>query len=302
MSAAAIETTNLTKVYGSVTAVTDLSMVVSQGRITGFLGRNGAGKTTTIKMLIGMIHPTAGSGSVFGHRIDNVADSCHIRQQVAYVAEDKPVYSYLTVNQMMAFARQIYADWRPAVAERLLLRYELPRERLIKTLSKGLRTKLALLLALARRPALLILDEPSDGLDPVSIEELLQSLTSAAAEGTSVFFSSHRIDEVERVADAVCIVDRGRLRLQADMDSIREQFRIITATFPDGVPALPVPFAGAERVLIAGRQCHITVHRDADHVVEAAYALGATHVDARPVSLRDVFLDVYRNSDEPAHD
>lgn len=288
-----IETVHLSKRYGTVTAVDDLSLTVPASRITGFLGRNGAGKSTTIKMLLGMVRPTSGTGAVIGHRIGHVADSCTMRRSVAYVAEDKPVYSYMTVGQQIAFARAFYADWRTDVERLLLARYELPKDRLVKALSKGMRAKLALLLALARRPALLILDEPSDGLDPVSAEELLQSLASAAADGTSVFFSSHRIDEVERIADAVCIVDHGRLRLHVEMDVLRERFRVITASYPEAAPPLSPRPPGVEHVVIAGRQTTLLASDNVDELVARAYATGATAVDIRPVSLREVFLAMH---------
>lgn len=288
-----IETVHLSKRYGTVTAVDDLSLTVPASRITGFLGRNGAGKSTTIKMLLGMVHPTSGTGTVVGHRIDHGEESCTMRRSVAYVAEDKPVYSYMTVGQQVAFASAFYADWRPEIERLLLARYELPKDRLVKALSKGMRTKLALLLALARQPALLILDEPSDGLDPVSAEELLQSLASAAADGTSVFFSSHRIDEVERIADAVCIIDRGRLRLHVEMDVLRERFRAITASYPDAAPPLLSRRPGVEHVAIAGRQCTLLASDNVDDLVARAYGTGATAVEIRPVSLREVFLAMH---------
>ena len=194
-----------------------LDLRVGAGRITGFLGRNGAGKSTTIKMLLGMSRPTSGSGRLLGRPIDDARESRETRRHVAYVAEDKQTYAYMTVGQMIAFTRSFYDDWRMDVEARFLKQYDLPIGRKVKALSKGMRTKLALLLALARQPQLLILDEPTEGLDPVSIEELLQSLVAAAAEGTAVFFSSHQISEVERIADHVCMLDRGRLVLDASL-------------------------------------------------------------------------------------
>src|SRR5437588_512304 len=138
--------------------------------------------------------------------------------RVAYVAEDKQTYAYFTVDEMIRFTRSFYDDWQPRIERQLLDAYALPRGHKVKTLSKGMRTKLALLLALARRPELLILDEPSEGLDPVSIEELLQALVSIAAEGTTVFFSSHQIAEVERIADRVAILDHGALVADLSLD------------------------------------------------------------------------------------
>jgi ABC-2 type transport system ATP-binding protein len=193
-----IETQDLTKRYGNVEAVRAVSFQVRDGCITGFLGRNGAGKSSTIRMLLGMISPTAGTGTVLGHRIDDPKQSLLIGRRVAYVGEDKGLYAYLTVEQMVRFTRSFYPDWRPEIEQCLLKDYQMPLRRKVKALSKGMRTKLALLLALSRRTDLLILDEPTEGLDPVSIEELLQTLAGVAADGTAVFFSSHQLAEVER--------------------------------------------------------------------------------------------------------
>src|SRR5262249_18566565 len=155
-------------------------------------------------------------------RIDDARESRESRRRLAYVAEDKQTYAYMTVAQMIAFTRSFYDDWDSAIERRLLQQFSLPPQRKVKSLSKGMRTKLALLVALAPRADLLILDEPSEGLDPVSIEELLEGLVAAAAGGTSVFFSSHQIAEVERVADHVCIIDHGRLVADTSLDQIRQ--------------------------------------------------------------------------------
>jgi ABC-2 type transport system ATP-binding protein len=267
-----IETTALTKRYGDFEAVRQLDLRVGANRITGFLGRNGAGKSSTIKMLLGMSHPTSGTGLLLGHPIDDEGENREARRHVAYVAEDKQTYAYMTVGQMIAFTRSFYDDWRPDVANHLLQQYDLPAGRKVKALSKGMRTKLALLLALARRPRLLILDEPSEGLDPVSIEELLQALVAAAADGTAVFFSSHQIAEVERIADHVCMLDRGRLVLDASLDEIRREYRRVQAGFD-------------------GRQVTIMARQGADAVIERAYSEGAISVESSAVSLREVFLD-----------
>jgi ABC-2 type transport system ATP-binding protein len=244
----AIETHDLSKRYGSLDAVHALNLTVPEQQITGFLGRNGAGKSTTIKMLLGMIHPTAGTGSVLGKRIDDPKESLEMRRHVAYVGEDKQTYAYLTVEEMIRFMRSFYSDWRPDVEKRLIKEYELPLDRKVKALSKGMRTKLALLLALARCPRLLILDEPSEGLDPVSIEALLQSLAAASAEGASVFFSSHQIAEVERISDRVCIVDHGRLVLDVSLDELRTDYRCVTAGFAIQPSEADFRIEGVERI------------------------------------------------------
>ena len=292
MTAPIIATTDLSKRFGATAAVDGLSITIEAERITGFLGRNGAGKSTTIKMLLGMMRPTSGRGTVLGHRIDRPSESRLMRRRVAYVAEEKPVYSYMTVQQMLDFGRAFYSDWRIDAERKLLNQYDLPKDKAVRTLSKGMRTKLALLLALARQPSLRILDEPSEGLDPVSIEEFLQAVTAAAADGTTVFFSSHRIGEVERIADSVCIVDRGSLRLHTDMDTLREQFRLVTASFADRVPHLSLLPGQVTQLITEGRQCSMLTSHNASELAAHAYAIGAISVDVRPVGLRDVFLAV----------
>jgi ABC-2 type transport system ATP-binding protein len=287
----AIDTQALTKRFGAFDAVHDLDLKVAREGITGFLGRNGAGKSTTIKMLLGMTQPTSGTGRVVGRRIDAARESLEMRRRVAYVAEDKQTYAYMTVEQMIRFTRSFYADWRSDVERRLLDEYGLPPRRKVKALSKGMRTKLALLLALARRPKLLILDEPSEGLDPVSIEELLQALVAAATEETTIFFSSHQIAEVERIADRVCIIDRGTLVADLSLDYMRQEYRRITLGFDTDPPVGAFSVPGVEHVRASGRQLNILVSRNAAAVVEQARRASAVSVDVSPVGLRDVFLE-----------
>jgi ABC-2 type transport system ATP-binding protein len=169
-------------------AVHGLNLSVGPHRTTAFLGQNGAGKSTTIKMLLGMVRPSCGEGTVLGMQITDAEENREMRRKVAYVAETKPLYGYMTVEQTIRFASSFYADWRADVARRLLNEYKLPPQRKVKELSKGMRTKLALLLAFARRPELLILDEPSEGLDPVGIELSCRCLLPRRPRA-SLFFS-----------------------------------------------------------------------------------------------------------------
>jgi ABC-2 type transport system ATP-binding protein len=286
-----IESYGLTKRYGPVAAITGLTFEVSRHRITGFLGRNGAGKSTTIKTLLGMVHPTSGNAKVLGHPIDDPRASLELRRRVAYVGEDKGLYSYLTVAELIRFTRAFYSDWRTDLERQLLDLYQLPLKRKVKALSKGMRTKLALLLALARQPALLILDEPSEGLDPVSVDELLHTLAGRSADGTAVFFSSHQLDEVERIADHVLILDRGRLILDTELDEVREHYRRVTLVFTTDVPEAAFRLPGVHAVRARGRQLTVMTDANTDAVVARAHSLDAVSVDVTPVSLREVFLD-----------
>src|ERR1043166_2616807 len=158
MNTAILETNSLTKHYGKFKAVQDLSLRVDRGSITGFLGQNGAGKSSTIKMLLGMMRPTAGSGRIFDLQIDKPDESIEIRKRAAFVSEDKRLYDYMTVAQIIHFTRSFFPRWRSDLEQRMLKEFGLPLDRKIKKLSKGMRTQTALLLAFCRGPELLILD------------------------------------------------------------------------------------------------------------------------------------------------
>lgn len=291
-----IVTQALSKSYRSTEAVRGLNLSVRRNRITAFLGRNGAGKSTTIKMLLGMIRPSAGSGTVLGKQITEAGENRELRQRVAYVAEDKPLYGYMTVEQTVRFVGSFYSDWRADIAKKLLQDYELPLRREVKLLSKGMRTKLALLLAFARRPDLLILDEPSEGLDPVGIEHLLQTLVAHAAEGVSIFFSSHQIAEVERVADQVCILDRGCLLVDASLDHLRQFYRRIDLVFSSLPPEREFRISGVERIQTSGRQMCVFVSSNADTVIERAHEWNAVSVEVTPLGLREIFLETVKEN------
>ena len=173
--AAAIQTIDLRKRYDSVEALRGLSLNVATGSICGFLGRNGAGKTTTIKVLLGMTHPTSGQARVLGLDADRPDASVEIRRRTAFVGEDKDLYDAMTVDEMIRFTAAFYPRWRADLQARYLRAFDLPADRPIKTLSRGTRTKVGLLLALCRGAELLVLDEPTSGLDPAAAERQQQS-------------------------------------------------------------------------------------------------------------------------------
>jgi ABC-2 type transport system ATP-binding protein len=295
-NAPVIVTRDLAKSYGEVAAVHGLNLSVGANRITAFLGQNGAGKSTTIKMLLGMVRPSCGEGTVLGKQITDAEENREMRRKVAYVAEDKPLYDYMTVEQIIRFAGSFYPDWRDAVAGRLLSEYKLPSQRKVKKLSKGMRTKLALLLAFARRPEVLILDEPSEGLDPVGIEHLLQMLVTQAAEGVAIFFSSHQIAEVERIADQVCILDNGRLLLDASLDHLRQSYRRIDLVFESAPPEREFRIMGVEKIQCKGHQMSVFASGNAEAVIEHARDLNAVSVEVAPIGLRDIFLETVKEN------
>jgi ABC-2 type transport system ATP-binding protein len=287
----AIQTNRLAKSYGTVQAVKEINLSVRLHNITAFLGLNGAGKSTTIKMLLGMMRPSSGDGTILGQQISDPMESIRIRSQIAYVSENKQLYNFMTVEQMIRFTSGFYPDWRSDEEQKLLRQYKLPLDRKVKSLSKGMRTKLGLLLAFARRPELLILDEPSEGLDPVGIEELLEILVTRCSEGTTVFFSSHQIAEVERVADQICVLHAGRLVLDSSLDDLRQSYRQIDLVFPSIPAEHDFRITGVEDVRTRGHQMRVLASGNTEGVVARAHDFQATSIDVTPVGLREIFLE-----------
>ena len=288
---AVIETRELRKSYGKFEAVRGLSLNVPRGSVCAFLGQNGAGKSSTLRMLLGMARPDSGSGHIFGLKIDDEKDSIRIRERAAFVAEDKRLYDYMTVGQMVRFTKAFFPKWRDDLERRLLEQFELPVDRKIRKLSKGMRTKLALLLGFARGCELLILDEPTEGLDPVAIEEVLQIIVSVAAEGTTVLFSSHQIAEVEQIADHVLMINRGRLVFDAPLDQVKEQYRHIQAVFSNPVEERDFRIPGIEKASTERHTVSILASHNVDGIVEHVRMMQANAVDVLPVSLKEIFLE-----------
>jgi ABC-2 type transport system ATP-binding protein len=293
-----IETADLWKSYDGVEAVRGLSLHVPAGSICGFLGRNGAGKTTTIKILLGMARPTSGQARVFGLAADVPEASVEIRRRTGFVSDDKDLYDYMTVAEMIRFTAPFFARWRADLEQRYLHRFELPLDRKVKALSRGMRTKLALLLALCRGAELLILDEPTSGLDPAMTEEVLQTLVGhVASEEMTVFFSSHQIAEVDQIADRVAIIDRGRAVVMGALDDLRENFRRIQLVFDGEAPEPAFRAPGVERVRRKGRVLTVLSSAGAERILDEARALHPVSVDVVPVTLKEIFLETVNAED-----
>jgi ABC-2 type transport system ATP-binding protein len=288
----AIETNSLEKRYGRKKVVDALTLDVPRGSICALLGRNGAGKTTTLKMLLGMTRPSGGTARVLGHAIDDPAASVRIRQATAFVSEDKQFPASATVGELLRFTRGLYPGWRKDVEERLLGAFELASGTSAGRMSRGMRSRLALLLALPRGVELLLLDEPTEGLDPAALEETLAAVVSLAAEtGATVVFSSHQLPQAERIADRVCVIDEGRVVVNDEIDALKASYRRVHVVFDGEAPG--DAFAGVRR---DGRTLSILASRDVDDVVERARSLRPRSVEVRPVSLHEIFLDASKGA------
>ena len=223
-----LSTTDLTLRYGSYLAVDRLSLNVPEGKIYGFLGRNGAGKTSTIRMMMGIVRPDHGTIQFCGRTIQRIGNK--EKQQIGYVSQEQFFYPWMKCQRLGKFVSGFFPDWDAREFDRLLDVLDLPANRKVAHLSGGMKVKLALALALSHRPRILILDEPTAGLDPVARREFLDVIRSQADhDGRTTFFSSHLIDEVERVADRVGVIHQGRLRYEGDLDLMRRSVRYLTA-------------------------------------------------------------------------
>jgi len=288
-----VETVDLEKHYKNVVALDGLSLAVPAGSIYGLLGQNGAGKTTAIKILMGLVRPTAGGAAIFGLPADQPAASVAIRQRTGFVSDERDLYDFMTVAKLIAFTASFYPGWRADLAARYVRSFDLPESRVVKALSRGARTKLALLLAFCRGAKLLILDEATSGLDPVASEEVLQVLVGHVAnEGVTVFFSSHNIAEVEQIADHVAIIDRGRNVLSGALDDLREAYRRIEFVFDGEAPALKFHSTGVVRMERKGRVLSVLASSGSEQIVAEGRAHGSLSAQARPVTLKEIFLDI----------
>lgn len=234
-----IEIKNLSKTYGNVRALDGLDLTVKEGDIYGFLGRNGAGKSTAIRILMGITKPTKGTVNLFGKALGK--NHIKLRQKVGYVAQEQNFYGWMTPVTIGEFISGFYPTWDNTEYNHLLKGLDLPKNRKIRTFSGGMRAKLALSLALAHRPPLLLLDEPTAGLDPVARREFIEIVRDQAENKTgTIFFSSHLIDEVEAAANCIGIIEKGKMHYQGPLSDLSNSVRLLKhPPVEDGVAEIP---------------------------------------------------------------
>lgn len=288
-----ISTENLTRRFGRTEALHGLTLDVPAGSVLALLGANGAGKTTTLKLLMNLIEPTAGSARVLG--VDSRRLGERERARIGYVSENQRLPAWMTVRQLLDFCRPLYPTWDRELEASLLRRFDLPPERRLRQLSRGMLMKAALLSSLAYRPELLVLDEPFSGLDPVVRDDFIQGiLETASTGGWTVVVSSHDIEEVERLADRVAMLEAGRLALSEETSSLQRRFRRVELT---GLRA-PVPDPGPD--LLGWEQagtiarCVATRYAGAESERVWLERFGAAGVAALPMSLREIFMALAR--------
>jgi ABC-2 type transport system ATP-binding protein len=283
-----VDIQGLTRRFGSKLALDRVTLRLPRGSVLGLVGANGAGKTTLIKHVLGLLQAQAGSVRVFG--LDPTANPPQVLGQIGYLAEENDLPGWMRVVEFCRYMQAFYSNWDEVYAEELRRAFELDANTRIQTLSKGQRARVGLLAALAHRPELLVLDEPSSGLDPIVRRDILSAIIRTIAdEGRTVLFSSHLLNEVERVADHVAMINRGRLVFSAALDDIKATHRCLTLRFPEPRPAPPMlgnvlawEGAGYEWTAL----CEVP---DAD-LRDAATRGGADIVAERIPSLDEIFM------------
>jgi ABC-2 type transport system ATP-binding protein len=299
---AVIEIEKLTKYYGRYRGIVDVDLVVNEGEIFGFLGPNGAGKTTTIRILLDLIRPTSGEARLFG--IGTSADPVAIHRRTGYLPGEWNLYDRLTGAETIRYFANLRGGVDPAYVDNLVQRLDLDPSRRFREYSRGNKQKVGLVVALQHRPELMILDEPTAGLDPLVQQAFNELLFEAKAEGRTVFLSSHIISEVERTCDRVAIIREGRI---VRLDTV-EGVRALAAHEVELRFAAPVPgsvFAavdGVSNLVEEGRTLRMLVTGPIAPVVQLAARHELVDLVSREPSLEDVFLSEYasRHGETPA--
>ncbi|MFN0017134.1 MAG: ABC transporter ATP-binding protein [Pirellulaceae bacterium] len=283
-----IEIQGVTRKFGTKRALDNVSLAVPRGLVFGLVGANGAGKTTLIRHVLGLLKAQAGSVRVFG--LDPVQEPVSVLSRIGYLSEEGDLPGWMRIDELMCYMRAFYPTWDEAYAQNLRKQFALDPAAKVKTLSKGQKARAGLLVALAYRPELLLLDEPSSGLDPIVRRDILGAIVRTIAdEGRTVLFSSHLLDEVERISDRVAMLKGGKILFTGELDEIKETHHRLTLRFVQSL-AEPPTFNGVLDCQGRGSEWSAVAVGRIDELLVAASAIGAEIVEHQPLSLDDIFL------------
>jgi ABC-2 type transport system ATP-binding protein len=291
---AALETLGLTKSFGATVAVDRLDLCVGEGQVFGFLGPNGAGKTTTIRLVLDLHHPSSGSARVFG--LDSRRDSVVIHARCGYLPGEFELHPRMTGRRALDWFARARGGVDPRLRDQLVDRFGVILDREVHELSKGNRQKLGIVLAFMHGPELLVLDEPTSGLDPLMQNEFHRLLRETAADGRTVFLSSHDLDEVQRVADRIAIIKAGRLVVTDTVERLRRQAgQTIELRFAASVSGRAFEsLEGVQRVTAEGNRVTLQVTGQLAELLRVIADHDPVDVVARHADLDELFLSYYR--------
>lgn len=298
-----ISIAHLSKRYGAFSAVDDVSIDIPSGSVFGLLGPNGAGKTTTFKCMLGLAVPTSGQVLYDGKPL-----TPQLFEQLAYVPERSALYEWMTGAEHLEMHKRAFTSFDAKRAAELMQLFSLDPRKRVRTMSKGMRTALAVVLAFSTSPRLMILDEPTSGLDPVNQRAVLKLIIDASAQGVTVMLSSHQIGQVERAADHIAVLKSGKVLLTGAVDDIKAGSKIVEAIFENDSVALNgiARDPHVTRLERTGRIYRLTVSGGADSIAGELTNLGAQSVRVVDLNLEDIFLDAVDGGQtadivEPAH-
>jgi ABC-2 type transport system ATP-binding protein len=285
---AIIAVTDLTRKFGAKTALDNVSLYVPRGCVFGLVGENGAGKTTLIKHILGLLRAENGRVRVFDR--DPVAEPVEVLSRIGYLSEQPDLPGWMRVSELLRYTKAFFPKWDNAYAEKMLVQFGLNPVQRLSTLSKGQTAKAGLLVAQAHRPDLLLLDEPSSGLDPLVRRDILEAvIRTVADEGRTVFFSSHLLEEIERVSDHIAMVHHGKMVLCGPLDDIKAHHRRFTLHF-EIAQAKPPVVAGAMTVSGTGKEWMVLCNGARNELPAVAAKLGAKIVEENAASLSEIFV------------
>ncbi|MFD1562290.1 ATP-binding cassette domain-containing protein [Haloarchaeobius amylolyticus] len=291
-----IETDGLTKYYGDVRGLEDLSIAVERGEIFGFLGPNGAGKSTAIRLLLGLLKPTDGEARLLGRDVTDRTELCEAKRQLGYLPSDVTFYNRVTGADVLDYFGRLRGDQRRA---ELLERFPVPLERNVKAYSSGNRQKLAIVAAFMHDPDLVIMDEPTSGLDPLVQNEFYALLEERQERGGTSFFSSHILSEVRRVCDRVGIIRKGRLIELDTVDNIlAEGGTVVTVQLAEEPPVSALEFPGTAHVERQDDTYRLVLAQEFDALIDRLHEYTVLDLTVREASIEDVFMHFYGETDD----
>jgi len=289
-----IEVHGLSRRFGKSLVLDQISFDVQPGYVYGLVGANGAGKTTLIKHLLGLLKAKQGTVRVFGN--DPVKNPVEVLGKIGYLSEERDLPEWMQVDELLSYTRAYYPGWDAAYAQQLVSEFGLDASKKVKQLSKGMRAQAGLIAAVAHHPELLLLDEPSTGLDAVVRKDILSAVVRTVADaGRTAVFSSHLLDEVELMSDYLFMIDRGRLVLHGSLDAIRQQHRMLNVHFANAIDAFPP----SREILSAngsGKHWSVVCEGGSDQIVQSLRARGGDVTQARTASLQEIFIARARKS------
>lgn len=288
MTETTVEVNNLSRQFGSTLALDNVSFRAEKGKVYGLVGANGAGKTTLIKHIIGLLKPKSGSVSVFG--LQPVLEPEAVYKRIGYLSEDRDIPDWMTIEELMRYSQAFHPNWDTSYVDELLATFSLDRSNLIKNLSRGMRAQVALIAAVGHRPDLLVLDEPSSGLDAVVRKDILNAIVRTISdEGKTVIFSSHLLEEVERMSDHVVMINNGKIALDAPLENLANQHHQCELQFAENLHSEPL-LSGALLTKGSGRSWTVLHNSSPSEFEAVVQQLGGKITLTRNATLEEIFV------------